>query len=194
MSHVGISFKLLGVAAFMKQPVAAFFQILDLTEEQKKKIITWTATDYIVTKQMYCIINANGSVTTQIFNRSALLISFINKSVINLWVEIPIVTSFPIEKRKVWIEQRAQMSQSFVFRCCFSISTLCSFLMMLYFVKCTSPSGSKTPPQHRAAPPPVLHRCDDVLRLISASLLSPIVTMVIMAKHLNQATECVSKN
>ena len=42
----------------------------------------------------------------------------------------------------------------------------------IYFVKCTSPSCSKAPPQHDAATP-VLHGWDGVLRLASLSLFPP---------------------
>ena len=52
----------------------------------------------------------------------------------------------------------------------------------IYFVKCTSPSCSKTPPQHDAATP-VLHSWDGVLRLASLPLFPPNITMVIMAKQ-----------
>ena len=45
----------------------------------------------------------------------------------------------------------------------------------IYFVKCTSPSCSKAPPQHDAATP-VLHVWDGVLRLAN-------ITMVIMTKQ-----------
>ena len=50
------------------------------------------------------------------------------------------------------------------------------------FVKCTSPSCSKAPPQHDAATP-VLHGWECVLRLASIPLFPPNITMVIMAKH-----------
>ena len=53
----------------------------------------------------------------------------------------------------------------------------------MYFVKCTSPSCSKAPPQHDAATP-VLHGWDGVLRLASLPLFLPNITMVIMAKQL----------
>ncbi|KAK6324312.1 hypothetical protein J4Q44_G00066510 [Coregonus suidteri] len=52
----------------------------------------------------------------------------------------------------------------------------------IYFVKCTSPSCSKAPPQHDAATP-VLHGWDGVLRLASYPLFPPNITMVIMAKQ-----------
>ena len=52
----------------------------------------------------------------------------------------------------------------------------------IYFVKCPSPSCSKTPPQHDAATP-VLHGWDGVLRLASLNLFPPNITMVIMAKQ-----------
>ena len=52
----------------------------------------------------------------------------------------------------------------------------------IYFVKCTSPSCIKAPPQHDAATP-VLHGWDDVLRLASLPLFPPNITMVIMAKQ-----------
>ena len=52
----------------------------------------------------------------------------------------------------------------------------------IYFVKCTSPSYSKAPPQHDAATP-VLHGWDGVLRLASLPLFPPNITMVIMAKQ-----------
>ena len=52
----------------------------------------------------------------------------------------------------------------------------------IYFVKCTSPSCSKAPPQHDAATP-VLHGWDGVLWLASLPLFPPIITMVIMAKQ-----------
>ena len=42
----------------------------------------------------------------------------------------------------------------------------------IYFVKCTSPSCSKAPPQHDAATP-VLHGWDGVLRLASLPLFPP---------------------
>ena len=41
----------------------------------------------------------------------------------------------------------------------------------IYFVKFTSPSCSKAPPQHDAATP-MLHRWDGVLRLASLSLIN----------------------
>ena len=53
----------------------------------------------------------------------------------------------------------------------------------IYFVKCTSPSCSKTPPHHDAATP-VLHGWDGVLWLASLPLFPPNITMVIMAKQL----------
>ncbi|KAK6304586.1 hypothetical protein J4Q44_G00251720 [Coregonus suidteri] len=53
----------------------------------------------------------------------------------------------------------------------------------IYFVKCTSPSSSKAPPQHDAATP-VLHGWDGVLRLASIPFFPPNITMVIMAKQL----------
>ena len=46
------------------------------------------------------------------------------------------------------------------------------------FVKCTSPSCSKAPPQHDTATP-MLHGWDGVLRLASLPLFSPNITMVI---------------
>ena len=49
----------------------------------------------------------------------------------------------------------------------------------IYFVKCTSPSCSKAPPQHDAATP-VLHGWDGVLRL---PLFPPNIMMLIMAKQ-----------
>ena len=52
----------------------------------------------------------------------------------------------------------------------------------IYFVKCTSPSCSKAPPQHDAANP-VLHGWDGVLRLASLPLFPPNIKMVIMAKQ-----------
>ena len=52
----------------------------------------------------------------------------------------------------------------------------------IYFVKCTSPSCSKAPPQHDAATP-VLHGWDGVLWLASLPLFPPNITMVIMAKQ-----------
>ena len=52
----------------------------------------------------------------------------------------------------------------------------------IYFVKCTSPSCSKAPPQHDAATP-VLHSWDGVLRLAILRLFPPNITMVIMAKQ-----------
>ena len=52
----------------------------------------------------------------------------------------------------------------------------------IYFVKCTSPSCSKAPPQHDAATP-VLHIWDGVLQLASLPLFPPKITMVIMAKQ-----------
>ena len=52
----------------------------------------------------------------------------------------------------------------------------------IYFVKCTNPSCSKAPRQHDAATP-MLHGWDGVLRLASLPLLSPNITMVIMAKQ-----------
>ena len=53
----------------------------------------------------------------------------------------------------------------------------------IYFVKCTSPSCSKAPPQHDAATH-VLHGWDGVLRLASLPLFPPNITVVIMAKQL----------
>ena len=53
----------------------------------------------------------------------------------------------------------------------------------IYFVKCTSPSCSKAPPQHDAVTP-VLHGWDGVLRLASLALFPPNITMLIMAKQL----------
>ena len=53
----------------------------------------------------------------------------------------------------------------------------------IYFVKCTSPSCSKAPPQHDAATP-VLPGWDGVLRLASLPFFPPNITMVIMAKQL----------
>ena len=52
----------------------------------------------------------------------------------------------------------------------------------IYFVKCTSPSCSKAPPQHDAATD-VLHSWYGVLRLASLPLYPPNITMVIMAKQ-----------
>uniref|UniRef100_A0A8C7SPM4 Phospholipase n=1 Tax=Oncorhynchus mykiss TaxID=8022 RepID=A0A8C7SPM4_ONCMY len=52
----------------------------------------------------------------------------------------------------------------------------------IYFVKCTSPSCSKAPPQHDAATP-VLHGWDGVLRLASLPLFTPNIMLVIMAKQ-----------
>ena len=52
----------------------------------------------------------------------------------------------------------------------------------IYFVKCTSPSCSKAPPQHDAATP-ALHGWDGVLRLASFPLFPPNITMVIMVKQ-----------
>ena len=52
----------------------------------------------------------------------------------------------------------------------------------IYFVKCTSPSCCKAPPQHDAATP-VLHGWDGVLWLASLPLLPPNITVVIMAKQ-----------
>ena len=52
----------------------------------------------------------------------------------------------------------------------------------IYFVKCTSHTCSKAPPQHDAATP-VLHGWDDVLRLANLRLFPPNITMVIMAKQ-----------
>ena len=52
----------------------------------------------------------------------------------------------------------------------------------IYFVKCTSPSCRKAPPQHAAATP-VLHSWDGVLWLASLPLFPPNIMMVIMAKQ-----------
>ena len=52
----------------------------------------------------------------------------------------------------------------------------------IYFVKCTSPSCSKAPPQHDAATL-VLHGWDAVLWLAIIPLFPPNITMVIMAKQ-----------
>jgi hypothetical protein len=52
----------------------------------------------------------------------------------------------------------------------------------IYFVKCTSLSCSKAPPQHDAATL-VLQGWDGVLRLASLPLFPPNITMVIMAKQ-----------
>jgi hypothetical protein len=52
----------------------------------------------------------------------------------------------------------------------------------IHFVKYTSPSCSKAPPQHDAATP-VLHSLDGVLRLASLPLFPPNITMVIRAKQ-----------
>ena len=52
----------------------------------------------------------------------------------------------------------------------------------IYFVKCTSPSCSKAPPQHDAATP-VLNGWDGVLWLVSLPLFPPNITMIIMAKQ-----------
>ena len=51
-----------------------------------------------------------------------------------------------------------------------------------YFVKCTSPSCSKAPPQHDAATP-VLHNWDGVLWLASIPRFPPNITMVTKAKQ-----------
>ena len=66
-----------------------------------------------------------------------------------------------------------------VLRCCYII-----FLPhdAIYFVKCTSPSCSKAPPQHDAATP-MLHGWDGVLRLASITPFPPNITMVIIAKQ-----------
>jgi hypothetical protein len=53
---------------------------------------------------------------------------------------------------------------------------------VIYFMKCTSPSWSKAPPQHDAATP-MLHGWDDVLWLASLPLFPPNIMMVIMAKQ-----------
>ena len=53
----------------------------------------------------------------------------------------------------------------------------------IYFVKCTSPSCSKAPPQHDAATP-MLHCWDGVLQLASLPLFHRNTMMVIMAKQL----------
>ena len=53
----------------------------------------------------------------------------------------------------------------------------------IYFVKCTSPSCSKAPPQHDAATP-MPHSWDGVLRLAGLPLFPPNIMMVIMAKQL----------
>ena len=55
-------------------------------------------------------------------------------------------------------------------------------LWAIYFVKCTSPSCSKAPPQHDAATS-VLYGWDDVLWLASLPLFPPNITMVIMVKQ-----------
>ena len=68
-----------------------------------------------------------------------------------------------------------------VLRCCFSISTPFCF-PMIYFVKYTSPSCRKAPPQHDAATP-VFHGWGGVLWLASLPLFPPNITMVIMAKQ-----------
>ena len=52
----------------------------------------------------------------------------------------------------------------------------------IYFVKCTSPSCSKAPPQHDAATP-VLHGWDGFLWLASLPLFPLNIMMVIMAKQ-----------
>uniref|UniRef100_A0A8C8LZJ1 C2H2-type domain-containing protein n=1 Tax=Oncorhynchus tshawytscha TaxID=74940 RepID=A0A8C8LZJ1_ONCTS len=52
----------------------------------------------------------------------------------------------------------------------------------IYFMKCTSPSCSKVPPQHDATTP-VLRVWDGVLRLASLPLFPPNIMMVIMAKQ-----------
>ena len=52
----------------------------------------------------------------------------------------------------------------------------------IYFVKCTSPSCNKAPPQHDVATP-VLHGLDGVLWLASLTILPPNITMVIIAKR-----------
>ena len=52
----------------------------------------------------------------------------------------------------------------------------------IYFVKCTSPSCSKAPPQHDAATS-MLHGWDGVLWLANLPLYPPNITMVIMAKQ-----------
>ena len=52
----------------------------------------------------------------------------------------------------------------------------------IYFVKCTSLSCSKAPPQHDAVTP-VLQGMDGVLRLVSLPLFPPNIMMVIMAKQ-----------
>ena len=57
----------------------------------------------------------------------------------------------------------------------------------IYFVKCTSPSCSKAPPQHAAATP-VLYGWDGVLQLQSLPLCPPNKMMVIMAKHFRPET------
>ena len=48
----------------------------------------------------------------------------------------------------------------------------------IYFVKCTSSSHSKAPPQHDAATP-VLHGWDVVLQLASLPLFPPNITIII---------------
>ena len=52
----------------------------------------------------------------------------------------------------------------------------------IYFVKCTRPSCSKTPPQHDTATS-MLHDWNGVLQLASLPFFPPNITMVIMAKQ-----------
>ena len=59
----------------------------------------------------------------------------------------------------------------------------------IYFVKCTSPSCSKAPPQHDAATP-VLHGWDGVW--LESPLFRPNITMVIMACHNFCQSRCLS--
>ena len=69
-----------------------------------------------------------------------------------------------------------------VLRCCFNIPTIFLPHDAIYFVKCTSPSCSKAPPQHDAATP-ALRGWDVVLQLASRPHFPPNITMVIMAKQ-----------
>ena len=70
--------------------------------------------------------------------------------------------------------------QTDVLRWCFNISTIFLLHDAIYFVKCTSPTFSKAPPQHDAATP-VLHGWDGVHRLASIPLFPSNITIVFMA-------------
>ena len=69
---------------------------------------------------------------------------------------------------------------------CWDVASIIHILLLphdaIYFVKCTSPSCSKAPPQHDTATP-LLQVWDGVFRLSSLARFPPNITMVIMAKQ-----------